>query len=578
MDDDWRLGGAEGQRWLTMAREAAKRRLDVGYEELARMQALARETIRFHRELSEEAVRVRDETQDLYYYLQQKLDDNYETISQLEKRVIETRVEMERECKRHALQLDALALERERLLGTAREQVVEAREALVRVQAECGSSESEQFSKGDPEERAASKQLRNDLIVACDAARERARAERDCLSRKRISAKEVARSVLVEAAEREVEASVRDTFGDGASIADKVLELHVAALDALSTSAKRLATLDAQDDALDASLISLRRAISLDRDTYESARKRIDGDGSERDQRSSHNNILAQLSRGSSSLRQRVSSDSRLKTALEAAAKARTKRQRAVASVRDIVERTAAIFDCVAVLLRRASEAAKLDADEADAARECLERHPLKAVVYAKHRWPKHAEGLEPRLKVALIARLARTTHAYRVSLRQLFATLPPKPTIHSLSSSALITVMQQLQQPCAHGGDDHSLVSAARGLSLLDAKAATIRNAAAASQPGLGARPTDDLHYSLPDSNISFRPGYPTLQQSLGDPLRPLSLQSGVLRVRSPLDLELPKLTCVAERARNRLSLSPRLRQRLQSCFQNSPTRRYSS
>lgn len=419
-----------------MARSAAESRLVALSCELENAQTATSAILEQHRSLAREADEAKDDMQDLYYYLQQKLDNNYVTITSLERRVINARVELESEGERHATRTEAMAAEMDGLLAEARDAAGEAREALARTQRDCAVEHKQDdwdFPRGDERDRICAERKREELEEALDAARKELTREREQLRRERICHKEQLHLDLARDAERRIDLAIRGVFGavDGSrgiatTIGDRVLAAHMNDAEALSVSGKRLMALDAEFSRLSGVERALERECALARETHEAAK-------AVRSPSKPKEDVIVAVSAP-----RKLDDDRSLRAAERAAAKATRERVRAYRSASSFVATSSAVVDCILVLLRRAVDLAKLDEFDDIAAGSCSTRDRLLHrgnVIQGS--WPSDFEtSLEPRTKIIFIKRLAQVAHTYRASLHQL---LPAAPVVHALSETALV-------------------------------------------------------------------------------------------------------------------------------------------
>lgn len=294
---------------MDMFRVAFSGRVEADCSALAIVQESARAALLESRRLSEELCALKTETRDMYFHLQQRLDNNYETITDLERSVIERRVDFERASRKHAERMAAWRDEQQHLLNEAKQE----RNELLKN--EIDSSEREAVY-------AKLRGLKEEVGKASISLRE----EMAVWHRERLRKKEFCRKELEEAIREE---------NDKEEDEDKLNAQLAASSNALSESGRKVAELHRESSRLRAKEAALRRSLSLEKEAYRVAR--VD--------------FLAASRRPEikySKKRPSVKSNRPLPK----------DKERVLA---DLAKRRARIFDCVIALLLRASHAARND-------------------------------------------------------------------------------------------------------------------------------------------------------------------------------------------------------------------------
>jgi hypothetical protein len=119
---------------VAQAREAAARNLAAACETLDKAQSRAASLNEENLKLGAELAEVKDEMQDLYFFLQQKLDNNYDAITRLERRVLVHKVELERDEKQHGRTMTKLKREHAETLDVKIKAAAHARASLKKAQ------------------------------------------------------------------------------------------------------------------------------------------------------------------------------------------------------------------------------------------------------------------------------------------------------------------------------------------------------------------------------------------------------------------------------------------------------------
>ena len=116
---------------VAMASRAAARSLDGAVARLDAAQAEATRLTDASRKLEHELEEAKEEMKDQYFFLQQKLDNNYDVITGLERRALTYRVDLEREEEHHKATMDLLAKEHAEAFKRALDTAEKEQAALV---------------------------------------------------------------------------------------------------------------------------------------------------------------------------------------------------------------------------------------------------------------------------------------------------------------------------------------------------------------------------------------------------------------------------------------------------------------
>lgn len=368
-----------------MELRAAEQSAAAAHDELTAAQARASAMLEENQGLRDTLAAV--DLDDLYFFLQQKLDNNYEIVAALEKRAIEVRVDMERDAKNHAKKMRQLELVHEKNAAEAKEQANEARELLARM---------------DPAEKLEG--------VKQEAPLKKLEQQRLQLQRQRIRAKHQLRKRLAAESHDAVLAATRVYDG----VAGRVLDAYTKARCELAASGKRATALDRECERLTATETALKTQVDLALSTLQVAKQRAKKD----DERLQAIHELGH--------------DARPKPApVVAKTVVREQRRKRVprrteSAVDKFADAVLACVECIILVLTRAL--AKDDDDEF-----------LRVAAGSTSRWPVLAAA-DPATRQALLRHLVAHAHVYRVGLCQLKNKPDQLNRVHALSETALRT------------------------------------------------------------------------------------------------------------------------------------------
>ena len=129
-----RLSGREEAVSTQMPQQQFEQKMVTVHTRFVAAQSQAAISLRHNEWICEDLLHGQDEMHDTYYHLQQKLDNNYDTLCAKQKRMIDQRVELGRDVQRHKVNLAMLTDNHAAVVAKLKDEVTETRESLTKAQ------------------------------------------------------------------------------------------------------------------------------------------------------------------------------------------------------------------------------------------------------------------------------------------------------------------------------------------------------------------------------------------------------------------------------------------------------------